>query len=97
MVYEIYSAVRTSPDWDKILLVILFDEHGGSADHVPPPTKKECAFAISPDGLVIAPDKPGGTGFEFDSLGCASARHCYFGIHFTRSSSEPEFSTTRGS
>jgi phospholipase C len=29
LVYDIYSAIRNSPDWDKILLLILFDEHGG--------------------------------------------------------------------
>ena len=69
LVYEVYSAIRKSPDWDKILLLILFDEHGGCYDHVCPPTSKECPFAISPDGVVISSDKPGGTGFEFDRMG----------------------------
>jgi phospholipase C len=64
LVYEIYQAVRNSPDWDKILLLIVFDEHGGCYDHVCPPDS-----AISPDGVVIAPDQPGGTGFKFDRLG----------------------------
>jgi phospholipase C len=69
LVYEIYSAIRNSPDWDKVLFLILFDEHGGCYDHVCPPTGKECAFAVSPDDVVIPPDQPGGTGFEFDRLG----------------------------
>lgn len=69
LVYEIYSAIRNSPDWEKILLLILFDEHGGCYDHVCPPTAKECPFAISPDGVVIPPTTPGGTGFNFDRLG----------------------------
>jgi hypothetical protein len=34
----VYSAVRNSPEWDKTLLLVLLDEHGGCYDHVPPPT-----------------------------------------------------------
>jgi len=63
-VYDIYNAIRNSPDWEKILFLILFDEHGGCYDHVCPPNS-----AISPDDVVIAPDQPGGTGFKFDRLG----------------------------
>ena len=69
LAYEIYDAVRKSPDWDKILLLIVFDEHGGNHDHVCPPTSKDCPFAISPDGVVIPPGALGGTGFAFDRLG----------------------------
>jgi phospholipase C len=69
LIYEIYDAIRNSPDWDKILLMILFDEHGGCYDHICPPTAKDCSLAISPDGVVIPPSKPGGTGFAFDRLG----------------------------
>jgi len=60
---DIYHAIRNSPDWNKILFLILFDEHGGCYDHVCPPA------AIPPDGVVINPDQPGGTGFKFDRLG----------------------------
>lgn len=59
LVYQVYSAIRERPYWDKILLLILFDEHGGCYDHVCPPTAKECPFAISPDGVVIPPDQSG--------------------------------------
>lgn len=69
LVYGVYSAVRNSPDWDKILLLIVFDEHGGCYDHVCPPTSKDCPIAISPDGVEIPTDKPGGTGFKFDRRG----------------------------
>lgn len=34
---DVYQSVRNSPYRDNILLVILFDEHGGCYDHVPPP------------------------------------------------------------
>jgi phospholipase C len=35
---EVYNAVRSSPLWDKTLLVITYDEHGGTYDHVTPPS-----------------------------------------------------------
>jgi phospholipase C len=63
LVYRVYSAVRNSPDWDKIMLIIIFDEHGGCYDHVPPPT------TIAPDRAFIERDKPGYSGFTFDHLG----------------------------
>lgn len=35
---EIYEALKANPDkWNKTLLIITFDEHGGFFDHVPPP------------------------------------------------------------
>ena len=34
---EIYTAVTTSPNWSKTVLIINFDEWGGFFDHVPPP------------------------------------------------------------
>jgi len=63
LVYRVYSAVRDSPDWNKTLLIILFDEHGGCYDHVPPPK------TFSPGGKVIPTSEPGGSGFAFDRLG----------------------------
>ena len=35
---SIYSALAASPQWERCLLVITYDEHGGFFDHVPPPT-----------------------------------------------------------
>ena len=37
LVRRIVEAVVTSPAWPKTLLVIVYDEHGGFYDHVPPP------------------------------------------------------------
>lgn len=34
----IYEALAQSPQWDRCLLVITYDEHGGFYDHVSPPT-----------------------------------------------------------
>jgi phospholipase C len=48
LVLDIYEALANSKDWDDTLLVIVYDEHGGFYDHVPPP-------AISPpDGSGLA-------------------------------------------
>jgi phospholipase C len=35
---EVYRTLLSSPAWDKTLLIITYDEHGGNYDHVPPPT-----------------------------------------------------------
>jgi phospholipase C len=35
---DVYQSIRKSPYRDKIMLVIMFDEHGGCFDHVPPPS-----------------------------------------------------------
>ncbi|PLN74600.1 phosphoesterase-domain-containing protein [Aspergillus taichungensis] len=37
MIKHLYDAVRRSQYWDNVLIIINFDEHGGFADHVPPP------------------------------------------------------------
>ncbi len=44
LVADIYEALRKSSAWDSSLFIVLFDEHGGLYDHVPPPA------AINPDG-----------------------------------------------
>jgi phospholipase C len=54
---RVYEAVRNSPQWESTALLILFDEHGGCYDHVPPPA------APVPD------DSPGEQGFGFDRFG----------------------------
>jgi phospholipase C len=54
---KLYNAVRTSPAWEDTALVIMWDEHGGTYDHVVPPA------AIPPD------DIEGEEGFKFDRYG----------------------------
>jgi phospholipase C len=34
---DVVAKLKRSPQWDKSLLVITYDEHGGFYDHVPPP------------------------------------------------------------
>ena len=62
---RIIGAVLDSPAWSKTALVLVYDEHGGWYDHVPP------APAVRPDDIppeiTVPPDQPGGydyTGFR---------------------------------
>jgi phospholipase C len=45
LVADVYDTLRNSPLWEKSLLVVLYDEHGGFFDRVPPP-----GSVPSPDG-----------------------------------------------
>ncbi|KIV87492.1 hypothetical protein PV11_03034 [Exophiala sideris] len=44
--YDVVKALMTGPQWNKTLLIINFDEHGGFYDHVPP------VPAIAPDNVL---------------------------------------------
>ena len=61
LIADVYNAVRDSPLWEKTLLVITYDEHGGCYDHVRPP-----AGAAHPDGHSGG---PGQMGFRFNRFG----------------------------
>jgi len=55
-VSQVVNAVLSSPSWPRILLVWLYDEHGGWYDHVAPPA------AIAPDSIppkLSSDDVPG--------------------------------------
>jgi phospholipase C len=54
---DVYNHIRQSALWENTLLLIVYDEHGGTFDHVLPPN-------IQPDGT---PDPV--SGFQFDRLG----------------------------
>lgn len=60
LIHDVYNAVRKKPAiWNSTLLLIVYDEHGGLYDHVPPPED-----AVNPDGLnCITP------AFDFTRLG----------------------------
>ncbi|RZS16625.1 hypothetical protein BHM03_00048649, partial [Ensete ventricosum] len=61
LVKEVYEALRSSPQWNEILFVIIYDEHGGFFDHVPTPA----VGVPSPDDIV----GPEPFQFKFDRLG----------------------------
>ena len=56
---NVYDTLRAEEAvWRRSLLVVLYDEHGGFYDHVPPPR------AVPPDDVIATP-----AGFGFDRLG----------------------------
>jgi phospholipase C len=61
---SVYNAIRQNPDlWKTTALLVVYDEHGGIYDHVPPP-------ACTPDGYVASANDTGtGREFRFDRLG----------------------------
>jgi phospholipase C len=60
---SVYNAIRRNAKlWPKTALLIVYDEHGGLFDHVPPP-------ACTPGGYDSNPDETGGAIFKFDRLG----------------------------
>lgn len=61
LIKEVYEALRSSPQWNEILFIIIYDEHGGFYDHVPTPVEG----IPSPDDI----DGPAPYNFKFDRLG----------------------------
>lgn len=53
MIASVYEALRTSPQWNRTLFLVFYDEHGGFYDHVVPPKV---------EGEALAAD-------DFDQLG----------------------------
>lgn len=56
LIARCYDAIRSGPGWLHTLFLIIYDEHGGTYDHVPPPT-------------AVSPDDQHGDGFTFDRYG----------------------------
>jgi phospholipase C len=62
LIKDVYEAIRNSDQWERSVLIITWDEHGGFYDHVPPPA-------------AVAPGDPPGdpnyvqVGFDFRQLG----------------------------
>jgi phospholipase C len=57
LIADVYKAVRRGPAWERTLLIITYDEHGGTYDHVHPPR------AVPPGPLSENPP------FAFDRYG----------------------------
>ena len=58
LIHDVYYALRRGPAWERTLLIITYDEHGGCYDHVPPPSG-----AVPPDATA------GEFGFDFRRFG----------------------------
>ena len=64
LIAEVYTHVKNNPDtWASTALLVVYDEHGGIFDHVPPPTCPK-------DSFHSAQVDPGtGQPFQFDRFG----------------------------
>ncbi|WP_345196385.1 alkaline phosphatase family protein [Streptomyces lavendulae] len=58
LILDVYRALRDGPGWERTLLIVTYDEHGGCYDHVP-----------SPSGAVPPDDQAGDFGFDFTRFG----------------------------
>jgi phospholipase C len=47
---EVYESLRSSPHWEKSLLIVTYDEHGGFYDHLVPPATVHPGDSISSPG-----------------------------------------------
>jgi phospholipase C len=60
----VYSTLLDSPLWERTLLLITYDEHGGHFDHVPPPLS-----FINGAGRSVAIENPDGLCWNVDDWG----------------------------
>ena len=54
----VVEAIGSSPKWDKTILFISYDEHGGYYDHVPPPV------ALAPDDVPPVTNSPSQSSYD---------------------------------
>ena len=59
LILELYQALSRSPAWEDTLLVVVYDEHGGFYDHVPPPAVDDDTgyqtLGVRVPALVVGP------------------------------------------
>jgi len=53
LVLRLYNALVTSPAWEKTLLLITYDEHGGFYDHVAPPAAPDDSATFRRYGVRV--------------------------------------------
>jgi phospholipase C len=67
LVLAVYHALAAGPLWEKTMLVIFYDEHGGFYDHVPPPAAPDDRprlfgrYGVRVPALVVSPWTEPGT------------------------------------
>jgi phospholipase C len=60
-VLAVYHALASSPQWEKTLLVIFYDEHGGFFDHVAPTAAPDDdpqlfgRYGVQVPALIVSP------------------------------------------
>lgn len=64
--FDLYNTLKSSPKWGNTLLIINFDEHGGTYDHVEPPIAKT-PWENEKDGTIEPHNKE--CNFDFKLFG----------------------------
>ncbi len=74
-VRQIVEALVASPAWEKTLLIITYDEHGGFYDHVPPPQAQPpqpvvpgtpSTYGLRVPTIIVSPWVRPGSSFGYD-------------------------------
>jgi phospholipase C len=61
LVLAVYHALATSPNWERTLLIVVYDEHGGFFDHVAPPEATDDdpdtfgRYGVRVPALIVSP------------------------------------------
>lgn len=55
LIHDILEKLQQLDEWSETMLVITYDEHGGFADHIPPPGTPMSDFPPAPDGTPGIP------------------------------------------
>jgi phospholipase C len=61
LVLAVYHALATSPHWERTLLIVFYDEHGGFFDHVAPPAAPDDdpetfgRYGVRVPALIVSP------------------------------------------
>lgn len=61
LVLAVYHALATSPHWERTLLIVFYDEHGGFFDHVVPPEAPDDdpgtfgRYGVRVPALIVSP------------------------------------------
>ncbi len=84
---SVYKALAESPQWDKLLLIITYDEHGGFFDHVAPPSVDDDNIEFTQRGFRMPALAIGGrvlrgavVNTEFEHSSVAATLRTKFGI-----------------
>jgi phospholipase C len=61
LVLAVYDALASGPQWERSLLLVVYDEHGGFYDHVPPPAAADDEpetfgrYGVRVPAIVVSP------------------------------------------
>ncbi len=92
LVLQLYRAITTGPKWDKTLLIVAYDEHGGLFDHVEPTAAEDdnpnfMKYGVRVPAFIVSPYVEAGvvSDFVFDHTSIIKTillRFCLDGVMY---------------